>query len=41
MKLLEFEQIELILSQLDLMPFIEAGFVAYSGKQAVVPPVRQ
>ena len=39
MKLLEFGQIESILPQLDLMPLIEAGFVAYSNKQAVVPPV--
>jgi len=39
MKLLEFRQIESILPQLDLMPLVEAGFVAYSSKQAVVPPV--
>jgi ornithine cyclodeaminase len=32
-------EIESILGDLDVLPLIEAGFVAYSGGRAVVPPV--
>jgi len=39
MKTITLAQIKSILPSLDLMPAIEAGFVAYSSGQAVVPPV--
>lgn len=39
MKTISLEQIKGILPQLDLIPVIEAGFVAYSAGRAVVPPV--
>ena len=39
MKILNKDQINAVLPKLDLLPAIEAGFVAYSAGQAVVPPV--
>ncbi len=39
MKAVTLERIKKILPSLDLIPQIEAGFVALSAKQAVVPPV--
>jgi ornithine cyclodeaminase len=39
MKTITQEQIKSILPSLELMPAIEAGFVAYSAGSAVVPPV--
>ena len=39
MKILTREQIESVLPSLDLLPAIEAGFVAYSAGRATVPPV--
>ena len=39
MKTISREQINAVLPALDLMPAIEAGFVAYSTDQAVIPPV--
>lgn len=39
MKIITLEQIKEILPSLDLIPAIEAGFIAYSAGQAVVPPV--
>jgi ornithine cyclodeaminase len=39
MQIIALPQIKDILPTLDLMPAIEAGFVAYSAGQAVVPPV--
>ncbi|MCJ7701516.1 MAG: hypothetical protein MUO62_08040 [Anaerolineales bacterium] len=39
MKILTLEQIKAVLPSLDLLPAIEAGFVAYSTGKAVVPPV--
>jgi ornithine cyclodeaminase len=39
MRLITREQIDQILPNLDLLPAIEAGFVAYSAGQAVIPPV--
>ncbi len=39
MKTISLEQIKEILPRLDLIPAIEAGFVAYSAGRAVVPPV--
>ncbi len=39
MKIITLAQIKDILPSLDLIPVIEAGFVAYSAGQAVVPPV--
>lgn len=39
MQIITLAQIKDILPALDLMPAIEAGFVAYSAGQAVVPPV--
>jgi ornithine cyclodeaminase len=38
-KTISLEQIKAVLPSLDLIPAIEAGFVAYSAGQAVVPPV--
>jgi len=38
-KTITLEQINNILPSLELLPSIEAGFVAYSQKRAVVPPV--
>ena len=39
MKIVSLEEIKAVLPSLDLIPAIEAGFVAYSEGQAVVPPV--
>ena len=39
MKTIMLEQIKKVLPALDLIPAIEAGFVAYSAGRAVVPPV--
>jgi len=39
MKIIPLERIKEILPSLDLIPAIEAGFVAYSQEKAVVPPV--
>ena len=39
MKIIPLERIKEILPSLDLIPAIEAGFVAYSRGEAVVPPV--
>lgn len=39
MKVLNKRQIEAVLLELDLIPIIEAGFVAYSEGRAIVPPV--
>jgi len=39
MKIVSLEEIKAVLPSLDLIPAIEAGFVAYSRGQAVVPPV--
>ena len=39
MKIITLDEIESVLTSLDLTAEIEAGFVAYSNKQAVVPPV--
>ncbi len=39
MQIINREQIEQVLPQLDLVPAIEAGFVAYSAGKAVIPPV--
>ena len=39
MKIIELKHIKQILPELDLLPAIEAGFVAYSDGKAVVPPV--
>ncbi len=39
MKIISKREIEAALPKLDLMPAIEAGFVAYSKGEAVVPPV--
>ncbi len=39
MKTISLDQIKATLPSLDLIPAIEAGFVAYSAGQAVVPPV--
>ena len=39
MKIISLEQIKKILPSIDLIPEIEKGFVAYSKKKAVVPPV--
>jgi ornithine cyclodeaminase len=38
-KTITLEQINRVLPELDLIPAIEAGFVAYSAGEAVVPPV--
>jgi ornithine cyclodeaminase len=39
MQIITLDQIKSILPSLDLLPTIEAGFVAYSSGRAVVPPV--
>ena len=39
MRTISLEQIKAVLPSLDLIPAIEAAFVAYSSGQAVVPPV--
>lgn len=39
MKLITLDQIKAALPSIDIMPAIEAGFVAYSEGKAVVPPV--
>jgi ornithine cyclodeaminase len=39
MRIVRLEEIKRVLPNLDLMPSIEAGFVAYSQGDAVVPPV--
>jgi ornithine cyclodeaminase len=39
MKILHLEQIKELVSRLDLIPAMEAGFAAYSAGRAVVPPV--
>lgn len=39
MKIIPLERIKEILPSLDLIPAIEAGFVAYSRGEAIVPPV--
>ncbi|MBC8509548.1 MAG: ornithine cyclodeaminase family protein [Chloroflexi bacterium] len=39
MKIINLEQIYSVLPAIDLIPTIEAGFVAYSDEKAVVPPV--
>ncbi|MFQ5824658.1 MAG: ornithine cyclodeaminase family protein [bacterium] len=39
MKIIKLEQIKEALRSIDVTPAIEAGFVAYSKKKAVVPPV--
>jgi ornithine cyclodeaminase len=39
MRIVELPEIEKALENLDLLPLIEAGFVAYSEGRAVVPPV--
>ncbi len=39
MKIIKLSEIKEVLPTLDLMPAIEAGFVAYSAGQSVVPPV--
>lgn len=39
MQTISLEEIEAVLPSLDLIPAIEAGFVAYSQGQAVVPPI--
>ena len=39
MKIVTLDEIKKVLPSLDLMPAIEAGFVAYSAGRSVVPPV--
>jgi ornithine cyclodeaminase len=39
MQMIKLDQIKTILPSLDLIPAVEAGFVAYSEGMAVVPPV--
>ena len=39
MKILTLQQIKAVLQTIDVMPAIESGFVAYSQKKVVVPPV--
>ncbi|MGD9109152.1 MAG: ornithine cyclodeaminase family protein [Gammaproteobacteria bacterium] len=39
MKILRLDEIKKIVNKINLLPIIEAGFVAYSQNQAVVPPV--
>lgn len=39
MKIIELDQIQEILTTVDLLPAIEAGFVSYSAGKAVTPPV--
>ena len=39
MRIIGIEEIEAVLDRIDLMPAIEAGFIAYSEGRAVVPPV--
>ena len=39
MKIVTLDEIKRVLPGLDLMPAIEAGFVAYSAGRSVVPPV--
>jgi ornithine cyclodeaminase len=39
MKIISLEEIKAVLPSLDLIPSIEAGFVAYSQGRAVVPPI--
>lgn len=39
MKILKLNEIKRIIGKVNLLPIIEAGFVAYSQNQAIVPPV--
>lgn len=39
MKVISLEEIKKVLDNLDVLPLIESGFVAYSHGEAVVPPV--
>lgn len=39
MRIIQLNEIESLLTEIDLMPAIESGFVSYSEGQAVVPPV--
>lgn len=39
MQVYSLEQIKTVLPQIDLLPAIEAGFVAYSAENATIPPV--
>ena len=39
MKIISLEEVKTVLPALDLIPAIEAGFVAYSQGRAVVPPI--
>lgn len=39
MRIIEFEEMQAVLAEVDLLPAIEEGFVAYSAGKAVVPPV--
>jgi ornithine cyclodeaminase len=39
MQIFNLEQIKNVVSQIDFLPFIEEGFVAYSQNRVVVPPV--
>ncbi|MCP4568841.1 MAG: ornithine cyclodeaminase family protein [FCB group bacterium] len=39
MKILNLNQIKSVLNSIDLLSYIEAGFIAYSQKKAVIPPV--
>jgi len=41
MKILDLKQIKKVLSSIDVIPAIEAGFVAYSRGKAVIPPVAE
>ena len=38
-KIFDLEQINTVLEDIDIVPYIEAGFVAYSRGEVVVPPV--
>ena len=40
-KIVDLDQIKKVLQAVDPLPAIEAGFVAYSDKQAVIPPVAE
>jgi ornithine cyclodeaminase len=39
MQIFNLEQIKSVVSEIDLLPPIEEGFVAYSQDRVVVPPV--
>jgi ornithine cyclodeaminase len=41
MKILNIKQLKKIMSSIDILPAIEAGFIAYSQGKAVIPPVAE